>query len=629
LTYLELIEILRKLCFIKESEQTDTTNLTPEKILAYDLWYTLHADKHSGVHRRNLLVFLLGILNLHFPITKIQTHADALQEEQEDEPQENEEEDMQSPLIDQFKNPVLPDETNPPYERRSIGEVDSDGNFELAEEDVGKLHKIYNLWYINRMCSGDNLGQLFSTRNQQEFSYHPEINAASQKMAQNYRERILEDTAELIQQNKLAAPKDGKLTHVDLLIVSKKVTEEKVNKYGELLKEEKARQFTYKPHTTKYDPNLSASVLRSEHEDIDDLESRKTNTRKLNPMPSESMGRDRVFELYSLAKPQILKTDKDKLEADYEKNGAECTFQPTLYTNKNANYAAEPKEFYAKGIEKNIERMRLARLEKEHQQKQLERGFSHGNEGHFVFAVDNRKFSNNSLSSVDRGSSIRNYRGTTTSGYRENSESIQERLPMGDYNHAAQQMRGDEVDRANYYTYEQQMQDYGAPTYGIEGEEGLGEVQEVDNEHENAEEQYEEEEDQEIQEEEEEEEDEEQEGEGEDEDNPNEPSSQQRVPLLFVDVNLGQGKAERIVVYEGDRSDELAQRFADEHGLDIGMRGRLKELLDSQIDGLLSRIDEELNSGLSETERQQHSEQYAHEQIQEEDDYAEEGSYRM
>jgi len=40
----------------------------------------------------------------------------------------------------------------------------------------------------------------------------------------------------------------------------------------------------------------------------------------------------------------------------------------------------------------------------------------------------------------------------------------------------------------------------------------------------------------------------------------------ERVPLLFVDVNLGQGRAERIIVYEGDRSEELAQRFAEENG---------------------------------------------------------------
>ncbi len=107
---------------------------------------------------------------------------------------------------------------------------------------------------------------------------------------------------------------------------------------------------------------------------------------------------------------------------------------------------------------------------------------------------------------------------------------------------------------------------YSCSFIGIEGgEEGLGEVQEVDNEHENAEDQYEEEEGQEGQ--------EHEEGEEEEEENQNEEgeeeedgSTQQRVPLLFVDVNLGQGKAERIVVYEGDRSDELAQRFADEHG---------------------------------------------------------------
>ena len=40
----------------------------------------------------------------------------------------------------------------------------------------------------------------------------------------------------------------------------------------------------------------------------------------------------------------------------------------------------------------------------------------------------------------------------------------------------------------------------------------------------------------------------------------------ERVPLLFVDVNLGQGKSERITVFEGDRSEDLARGFAEEHG---------------------------------------------------------------
>jgi len=52
-------------------------------------------------------------------------------------------------------------------------------------------------------------------------------------------------------------------------------------------------------------------------------------------------------------------------------------------------------------------------------------------------------------------------------------------------------------------------------------------------------------------------------------------------PLLYVDVNLGPGKSERIVVYEGDTAESLADKFAINHGLDMNMRGKLASLLDS------------------------------------------------
>eukprot|EP00347_Sterkiella_histriomuscorum_P013308 403365213 len=67
-------------------------------------------------------------------------------------------------------------------------------------------------------------------------------------------------------------------------------------------------------------------------------------------------------------------------------------------------------------------------------------------------------------------------------------------------------------------------------------------------------------------------------------------------PLLYVDVNLGPGKSERIVVYEGDTADALAEKFALSHGLDMSMKGKLSQLLDSQIAGLLEKIEEEQNS---------------------------------
>ncbi len=42
--------------------------------------------------------------------------------------------------------------------------------------------------------------------------------------------------------------------------------------------------------------------------------------------------------------------------------------------------------------------------------------------------------------------------------------------------------------------------------------------------------------------------------------------TEEQVPLLFVDVNLGMGKTERIIVYEGDRSEDLANKFSETHG---------------------------------------------------------------
>jgi len=46
-------------------------------------------------------------------------------------------------------------------------------------------------------------------------------------------------------------------------------------------------------------------------------------------------------------------------------------------------------------------------------------------------------------------------------------------------------------------------------------------------------------------------------------------------PLLYVDVNLGPGKSERIVVYDGDTADSLAETFSKKHSLDNNMKSKL------------------------------------------------------
>ena len=46
---------------------------------------------------------------------------------------------------------------------------------------------------------------------------------------------------------------------------------------------------------------------------------------------------------------------------------------------------------------------------------------------------------------------------------------------------------------------------------------------------------------------------------------------EEQVPLLFVDVNLGSGRTDRIVLYDNDNPKEVALRFSKQHKLEEEM----------------------------------------------------------
>lgn len=64
-------------------------------------------------------------------------------------------------------------------------------------------------------------------------------------------------------------------------------------------------------------------------------------------------------------------------------------------------------------------------------------------------------------------------------------------------------------------------------------------------------------------------------------------------PILFVDINIGKNHIERITIYEGDDPDEVAKEFAETHNLNDKMFEKLKNMLEQQMAGILSRIKEE------------------------------------
>jgi len=69
----------------------------------------------------------------------------------------------------------------------------------------------------------------------------------------------------------------------------------------------------------------------------------------------------------------------------------------------------------------------------------------------------------------------------------------------------------------------------------------------------------------------------------------------ERQAQIYVDVNIPSG-VERIVVYEGDKAEDLASEFARKHGLDRDTEEKLVQMLQKQIDDQLEKIDEEHDS---------------------------------
>lgn len=63
-------------------------------------------------------------------------------------------------------------------------------------------------------------------------------------------------------------------------------------------------------------------------------------------------------------------------------------------------------------------------------------------------------------------------------------------------------------------------------------------------------------------------------------------------PLLYVDVNLGQAKT-RIALYSRSNPQRVAERFVQEHGLDVNILDNLTNLLTEQLATALQGVEEE------------------------------------
>lgn len=70
------------------------------------------------------------------------------------------------------------------------------------------------------------------------------------------------------------------------------------------------------------------------------------------------------------------------------------------------------------------------------------------------------------------------------------------------------------------------------------------------------------------------------------------PEGDDESPILFLDVNFGNGEITRIVMYENDTPEELADAFCNEHALDSVKKVKLIEIIQNHLESMLDKIDE-------------------------------------
>jgi hypothetical protein len=69
-------------------------------------------------------------------------------------------------------------------------------------------------------------------------------------------------------------------------------------------------------------------------------------------------------------------------------------------------------------------------------------------------------------------------------------------------------------------------------------------------------------------------------------------SEQKTLPLLFIDIHLDDKDVHRLTIHEGDSPESLADDFCHQFNIDGEMKEKLTELIKTQMDTLLTRIDE-------------------------------------
>ncbi|KRX00675.1 hypothetical protein PPERSA_00902 [Pseudocohnilembus persalinus] len=385
----------------------------------------------------------------------------------------------------------------------------SEENSEVYWIEMGGLFEILIqlgfLFYRNRLM----YESLKQKNNKQQLDeneitqYQPQINKQSEKLAEQYRQKVLNGAQNLIEnkQIQMKLPSNGQLSHQQLLVLQQKQSEQAIILQKQKLQEQELQECKFKPQINQYNPhkrnksvkeNKQVSSIYSESKFFRHKEDIKTSEQLQWEKDQEACTFTPQINNYSrqlvrnkssnIIQPVNYFNNQQQLENYniHQTSGQNTNFQQ-LNSNKN-NQILQNNDFYeyntqvqSKKIkqnqnfafDKNVERLRIARMEKERVRLIKEKGFTAQQADNFIKQM------------------INNEQKQKTENNQQNQNKFQ---PQSIKN----------ISQKPIYFQQSNSKD-------------------------------------------------------------------QQMPLLYVDVNIGDGQTERITVNEGDTSEILASQFAQKH----------------------------------------------------------------
>lgn len=312
LNYSVTVNFLQQLYFINNNPENPRND--DEKSLVVKMWRLLGGDESGTVSKENLKTFVLAVMDCYIS----------------NEAGDNEASNLTT----------------------SIGKL-VDGEFVLLKNEVNRLHRAFYMFYENRSSHKTSTKKY---KSKVEYSFRPQIDEASLKLAENVRTNRTQETG-------------SRTKHEDYLISEKQKLQDKLEQLKKELQKKETEECTFKPTVTEMP---SYQMAKKEPKD-----SLSQDYKKLS---EEHKSTHRTELLYNLSgsqkrrKEQLAKTGEE-LEAQKDKE--ECTFAPKI---EKPTVYEETDLYEKKGVNEFINKLQKGRRNKEFFKSMTERGYPYEGE---------------------------------------------------------------------------------------------------------------------------------------------------------------------------------------------------------------------------------------------------------